>query len=254
MKKILLAVVVLYFAAASSCKKTSPVVQPTTDSLKVGLIAYYQFNNSGVDSSGRKNDVSYYANVTATTDRFGKANSAFSFNGTSSYLVVPDKPELRLNNTDFSLNAWVNLKEYRPSFGNNVLSKHVTGNDNGWAWGVAGLGSITTVGIVTFGPGGSSVTERGTKAVGLNQWHMITSTYKVLTKEFTIYIDGELDIVIKNNFPSPNPDINANLYIGRDDPSASFDGYFVNGSLDDIRIYNRLLTPAQVKTLFTHKN
>lgn len=224
------------------------------DSIEMGMIAYYPFHNSGKDSSGRMNDVSYYANVTAAADRFGKPNSAFSFNGVSSYMIVPDKPELRLNNTDFTLNAWVKLNEYRPSFGNNILSKHVTGNDNGWAWGVAGLGSITTVGIVTFGPGGTSVTERGTKPVGLYQWHMVTSTYKFSTREFTIYVDGELDVVIKNNLPSPNPTINANLHIGRDDPSASLDGYFVNGSIDDIRIYNRLLTATQVKRLFTHKN
>ena len=254
MKKILLLGIILYFAVASSCKKvdTSPI--STVDSLRIGLIAYYPFNNSGADSSGHANNAVYYRDITSVTNRFGIPNSAFSFNGNSSYMTVADKPELRLNNTDFTLNAWVKLNDYRPSFGNNILSKHVTGNDNGWAWGVAGLGSITTVGIVTFGPGGTSVTERGTKVVSLGQWHMITSTYKLSTKEFTIYVDGELDIVIKNNFPSPNPDINASLHIGRDDPSASSDGYFVNGAIDDIRIYNKILTPAEVKRLFTHKN
>lgn len=254
MKKILLAGIILYFAAASSCKKSTPNnPPPAVDSLKIGLIAYYQFNNSGVDSSDHGNNVAYYKDITAAANRFGTLNSAFSFNGTSSYMVVADKPELRLNNTDFTLNTWVKLNAYGASFGNNILSKHVTGNDNGWAWGITGYGA-PTLGIVTFGPGGTSVTERGTKVVTLGQWHMVTGTYKLSTREFTIYVDGELDVVIKNNLPSPNPDINASLHIGRDEPTASADGYFVNGSVDDIRIYNRLLTPTQVKRLFTHKN
>ncbi|PJJ83768.1 LamG-like jellyroll fold domain-containing protein [Mucilaginibacter auburnensis] len=223
------------------------------DSIEMGMIAYYPFHNSGKDSSGRVNDIAYYADIAATADRFGNRNSAFYLNGSTSYMMVRDKPELRLNNTDFTLNAWVKLDTYNSSYGNNLLTKHITGNDNGWAWGVTGSGGEAATGIVTFGPGGSSLSARGVKTVGLGQWHMVTATYKLYIGQITIYVDGELD-TITNGIPSPKAYILADLYIGRDNPYVSDNGYVVRGAMDDVRIYNRLLTATQVKRLYTHKN
>lgn len=48
-----------------SCKVT------VKDSLELGLIAYYPFNNSGADSSGHANHVAYYRNITSVANRFG---------------------------------------------------------------------------------------------------------------------------------------------------------------------------------------
>ena len=50
--------------------------------------------------------------------------------------------------------------------------------------------------------------------------------------------------------PSPNGIINADLYIGRDNPEVPTDGYFVKGLIDDIRIYNRALPAAEIKKLY----
>ncbi|MBS1501762.1 MAG: Ig-like domain-containing protein, partial [Bacteroidetes bacterium] len=91
------------------------------DSLKVGLIAYYAFNNNAVDSSGNNNNGTVY-NAVSTTDRFGNANSAYQFDGTSSYITVPDNQALRLSHTDFTINYWVNLDEYTVLSGSAVLS------------------------------------------------------------------------------------------------------------------------------------
>ena len=50
-----------------------------------GLIAYYNFNNGNLDdSSGHGNNI-IFNNATKTTDRFGRANNAYLFNGTSTY-------------------------------------------------------------------------------------------------------------------------------------------------------------------------
>lgn len=250
-----LALILISIGICGSCKKKATEIPTVSvDSLKVSLIAHYAFNNGGKDSSSLMNDVTQFNNVTPTADRFGNANSAFAFNGLSSYMVVPDKPALRFYNTDFTLNAWIKLNEYNTSFGSSVLSKHIVGNNNGWAWGISGFQAITKAGYVTFGPGGTSTTERGQKLVELGQWHMITSTYNYAIKEFKIYIDGELDVIVNNRLPVPNPAIDSEMFIGRDNPSASANGYFFNGALDDIRIYERLLTPSQVKRLYNHKN
>jgi Concanavalin A-like lectin/glucanases superfamily/Bacterial Ig-like domain (group 2) len=224
-----------------------PIV-PKVDSLKLGLIAYYPFNfDSAVDSSGNGNDGTIF-NITSIPDRFGKANSAYHFNGTDSYIQVKDNQALRLSNTDFTLNTWVKLDSYNYSFGNNILTKHYTGVNNGWAWGITGQ-SYTVSGVVTFGPGGGSPFARGTSIININQWHMITSVYKLSTQQLSIYIDGVLD-TLTANIPPPNGTIDAMLYIGKDDPSVPSNGYFVQGSLDDIRIYNRTLNTSEISKLY----
>jgi hypothetical protein len=50
-----------------------------------GLIASYPFNGNANDESGNGN-IGTVNGATLTTDRFGKANSAYSFDGVSSYI------------------------------------------------------------------------------------------------------------------------------------------------------------------------
>ena len=59
-----------------------------------GLVAYYNFNNGSLkDSSGKGNHISF-SNAVKTTDRFGTANNAYLFNGTGSYMQVPNSASL----------------------------------------------------------------------------------------------------------------------------------------------------------------
>jgi len=248
-KYVALLLVVVGVGMMTSCKKgdNSGTVQEQIDSLKVGLIAYYPFNNSGVDESGNGNN-GYVYNITSVADRNGKPNFAYHFDGTTSYITVPDNAALRLANTDITLSTWIKLDAYGSSFGYNILTKHTTGSNNGWAWGITGA-AATTKGVVTYGPGGLSVLATGTSVIPLNQWHMVTSVYKLAGQQLTIYVDGTLNTV-SNNILSPNPAIITGLYIGRDDPSVPTNGYFLQGALDDLRIYGRALTATEVKKLF----
>jgi hypothetical protein len=235
----------------------SVLVKRTIDSLKVGLIAYYPFNyDSAVDSSGNGNDGTIY-DITSVSDRFGKPNSAFYFNGSSSYINVKDNAALRLSNTDFTLNSWINMPDYSASYGSLILSKRGVGSSNGWIYGVGGYGNLTNsvgiAGTVTYNvSGGPDPYVAGKIAVGLNQWHMVTVIYSLQKHQASIYVDGVLDTVA-TNMPSPNPLTVTDLFIGADsqgsfNPSAS--AYFVKGKLDDIRIYGRALNTTEISKLY----
>src|SRR5450631_2802647 len=74
----------------TSCSKS----HSAPDTLSNGLVAWYSFNGGSLkDGSGNGNDI-VSNNAVATSDRFGHANNAFLFNGTTSFMRVANSPSL----------------------------------------------------------------------------------------------------------------------------------------------------------------
>jgi len=228
------------------------VVPAPIDSLKLGLVGYYQFNNNAADSSGKGNNGTAYF-TTSVADRFGNANSAYYFDGSTSYVSVPDNLYMRLYQTDFTESVWVKLDDYNASYGSAIVSKRIPGiADAGYTFSVGGYTSSdqTSMGLTHFGPGGGSANNGlGKTIVTLNQWHLLSVVYSYANKTLTIYVDGVLDDVTPNIAP-PNATIGAKAYIGRDDPNDTDNGYFIKGALDDLRVYNRALSPSEILKLY----
>jgi len=72
------------------------------------LVAYYPFSGNANDESGNGNHgVPATQSPTLTTDRFGNLNSAYSFEGTDDYFLLPDSLLYQLNTVSFF--AWANV-------------------------------------------------------------------------------------------------------------------------------------------------
>ena len=69
-----------------------------------GLVAYYPFSGNANDSSGNGNNGTVYG-ATLTTDRFGNANSAYSFDGVSNYINIANSI-LPSTSTSLSISLW----------------------------------------------------------------------------------------------------------------------------------------------------
>ncbi|MFD2161837.1 LamG domain-containing protein [Paradesertivirga mongoliensis] len=231
----------LLLSSFSSCDKSDAT--DDSDQTPSDLIAYWAFDGNGTDTSIYKHHVSLN-NLTPTANRFGQPGKALYFNGTDSYASISDSKVLRLSNTDFTLNAWIKLDAYDSSFGSNILSKHITGANNGWGWSVCGYASPAT-GPGFYGPGGGSVNAVGKKVVSLNDWHMVSAVYRLSTQELSIYLDGILDNVV-SGIASPNAAISASLFIGKDEPTNK---YHFKGALDDISIYSKAISSTGIKEL-----
>lgn len=104
----------------------------------------------------------------------------------------------------------------------------------------------TKLGNVTYfhtGITGSILEHSGN--IGIEHWNNITSTYDNDTKVMSIYVNGVLlgsrtSLEFKNSNIAP--------YIGRE-RFADTDFYF-KGLLNDVAIYNRALTPAEITQNF----
>ena len=75
-----------------------------------GLVGYWPFNGNANDESGNGNHGTVNGAM-LSTDRNGKANSAFDFNGINQYIKVNNSNTLQ-NISTISISIWLNVREY----------------------------------------------------------------------------------------------------------------------------------------------
>jgi hypothetical protein len=202
------------------------------------LIAFFPFNGNANDESGNLNHGTAYEAL-LTADRFDKDSSAFEFNGYSSYITIPDSPGLQSPANELTQVAWIYIygwSQVGAAFGP-ILMKSNSG-DNAFQYRL----SVSESGVNTaVNNWENAVTIFDT--LKFNTWYMVASTLKNDTVK--AYINGLR--IGEGNLTGPiNPDSKP-LEIGRDVPGAS---EFFNGKIDDIRIYNRALSDAEIYVLF----
>jgi hypothetical protein len=210
--------------------------------LKNGLVACYPFNANAKDESGNNND-GIVNGATLTTDRFGKANSAYSFNGTSDFIEIsPDK----LQTETFSYSLWIKPSSI-PDEGIAYFIFSV-GSDTG-DQGV-GLNKNYTNGTDGFTGGGyidvgeNAFCQKGT-APNVNQWYHVVVVRE--TDKYRVYLDGALMCTTSSLTKKPFYGISTlKATIG----SRWNYGQFTHAVLDDINLYNRAVTAEEVTALY----
>lgn len=157
-------------------------------------------------------------------------NQACNFAGSnSSYVAVRHSPELNIV-TSFTIEAWVNpVNVTSPSF-QIILQKRGAGADGYTLYLSNGRVAIRT---------GAVTRLTGTGVIPNNEWTHIAGTFNSATNTFNTYINGFSDagIVVAGAAPPANTD---SVWIGKgnNDP--------FRGKMDEVRIWNRILTPTEV--------
>ena len=212
---------------------TNTCVTPMTS----GLMAYYPFNGNANDESGNGNNGAVKG-ASLTSDRLGRANSAYRFSG-SSQIIVPHNASLNLTGNNLTLSAWVNLSN--PSNDQKIFSKYTWPTRSGYILGVNG-GSFNSE--VATGPNSNDVV--GSPLVA-NQWTHITVT-RTAGGKYRAYTNGQLSSerdalggdVVSNTMP---------LRIGVGAFSSTNIAYWAVGMIDEVRIYNRVLSASEIQAL-----
>lgn len=231
-----------------------PKLVKVESTITKGLIAYYPFNGSAKDMTGNGHD-GISRDATLTKDRFGNPNAAYYFNGITSAIMVKDKQDLRLSQTNFTINLWVNLDNYDTDNGSALMIKRFSGVANGW--GTSLLGGAKTASTIPGSEGhlyykvsgGDDPFAIGTKKFDLNTWNMVTIVYNFKNKTISLYANGLLDTVT-DRVPTPNGNCDADLFIGSDNFNTSSSGYHLKGKIDDIGFYNRMLSDQEIRRIY----
>ena len=208
-----------------------------------GLVARYDFTGNANDLSGNPNNGTVNG-ATLTSDRFGNANNAYAFNGTTSYIDVPNSSSLQFANNIISISFWANINSV-PTGTNDgiILSKQSGSGTTQQGFNVFDNAS-QTVGLRVAN--GTNVGIADDSNVSLNQYHHLVYVYDNGTG--TSYLDGILTGTITGQ--TGTIDTNTmDLLIGKANWT-NVNAPNFNGKLDDIRIYNRALSYCDVNTLY----
>ena len=211
-------------------------VLTTTDVMKLytrGLSAYYPMDGDANDYSGNKNNgVVHSANL--VQDRNGALQSAYSFNGSDSYIELGESAVFDFTGKDkMTLSAWI-----KTGADGNIFERY---------------GSLASYRLFVYGDllgftyyaGGSYQTLNlyGTKTVTDNQWHHVSG---VLDGSYlSLYVDGirvGRDVQVG---PIADPGGVSSVYIGMETPGASW----FSGAIDDVRLYERALSENEIRNL-----
>ncbi len=217
---------------------------PALGEINDGLVAYYPFNGNANDESPYANNGTVSGAVLAA-DRFGKPDSAYQFDGASAYILAPDAPQQHV--AAVTVSAWVRAidagssgwcQEPQIVFKRNSRSSNFEGftlrlSGGSPSYGVVGVASA----------GGQQVGVAGSSAVEVGRWvHLVLAADG---SNVSLFQDGQLAVTVATGFPLDIGD--RPLAIGFTNEWCG--GHF-NGVIDDIRMYNRVLTACEILALF----
>jgi hypothetical protein len=197
-----------------------------------GPVASYSFDaGSGTtlaDRSGRGHDGVISG---ATWSASGHTGGALSFDGVNDWVTVADHADLDLTN-GLTLEAWVNPST--ASGWRTILMKELTTR---MSYGMYGSGTPNRPSGY-FDIGGAEVNVTGTAAPTANTWVHVAVTYDGST--LRLYVNGT-QVATRAQAGS----ITASSGPLRIGGNAIWGEYYA-GRIDDVRIYNRALTAAEI--------
>ena len=209
-----------------------------------GALGEWTFNSGTANDSSGNN----YHGTPGGTVAYSSANvpdglggQSLNLTGGDGYIAVDTggSQDVFDGGTAMTISAWV---QGWPGGWNPYVCKN--GEPNGWQ--MRRHGGNATLDWTTRGLSSSDF-EGSTGVVGDGEWHNVTMTWDGSAK--TIYVDGVLDNSTgASGTIAASPDV---MTFG-----ARFNGGFgnyLNGSLDDVRFYNRALTEAEIQGMLPQR-
>lgn len=212
----------------------SAVASGTTLLSTAPPVSYYQFELNTLDSSSNNNDGVPSGALTYSSGKIG--NYCASFDGTSSFVTI--QPVAR---TNFTVAMWVQTTNTGTGSdwynGAGLVDGEVTGSKADWGCSI--LNSKFALGI-----GSPDTTISTGIPVDDGAWHYLVATRDSASGIVKLYVDGVLNAF--GSAPTgPRTDPNE-LRIGASQTAVPV---FFKGNIDDLKIYDHVLSDQQILAL-----
>ncbi len=222
---IILGLIFLYYVA-------KPKVLPAPIS---ELIGSWEFDEGTgditIDSIGDNNGTIYGASWTEGISNFG-----LQFDGIDDYVDLGDDPILKPENVTAS--AWVNIP-----LGSSKDGKVISSGDNPFGYNIF----ITSDGrarIEIDTIDNSVLSAYGTTDIR-GGWHHIAIVYDSSDGSNALYVDGISEASITDLSGAIEYNTEKNIRVG-----ARTDGWYFNGKIDEVKIWNYALTQTEIEQEF----
>lgn len=183
--------------------------------------------------------------VNGTMSNISYTNPYFSYNGTSSQVLIPDTAKLEPGSGDWTMEAWFYINSFKTSV---ILGKFDPG---GSSQDVAySIRTSPTGGLYSqIGDGTGAYVDSTTYQTSLTTWTQVIYVWKnIATNSLETFINGASIGSVSHTLGSIL-NTTANLYLGSyngGEYSQSF-----SGRIGIVRLYNTALTGAQVLQNYT---
>jgi hypothetical protein len=210
--------------------------RPADSVPRSGLVAEYLFNGDARDTGGYGYN-GMLAGAVGTANRFGAYGQALAFNG-KDMVKVPSRSGLNFGTGAYSVAFWLKADGNCGTESDDYfIAKYNKDDGNGWSIKErdGSLGLLTTA-------GNWEQTFEDDK-INDGKWRFVTVVRRADGHK-TLYVDNAK--VLDYDADSHDVSNDMDLVFGRNEP---FDAY-AKCALDDVRIYNRALSDAEVASLF----
>lgn len=228
-------------AAGTNCWTTAETIGGSTrtglvslwqmDDLLGGLLGLTAADSAGSNTATLLNGASFSA---------GHSGNALTLDGVNDYANVPNDTTLTITST-LTLAAWINLQAI-PGSGvyQTVMHKGTATNKRNYFLQVTG-------GQLSFGfyAASGSLQRFTAGTVGTtDRWYHVAATFDTGAQKVNLYVDG-VNVKSFSTTAVPAPNTNA-LTVGM-----SPYGDYLQGKIDELRIYSRTLSDAEISTLYS---
>jgi hypothetical protein len=215
-------------AVAQDSATVSETDALTAVTLSSSLVSLWKAEGNANDSAGTNNGT-LQSGATFAPGKFGQA---FSFDGVNAY-VQAGTTGLPTSNGDRTMAFWVNINAF--DSGETWFAGYGNFGTNNQVYSMGASTTSHTLFFSSWGPGISG------PALQTGTWYYVAATNVV--NSVTLYLNGVS--VATGNLPMNTP-AGTNFYMGRI-PGSLGDSRKLNGLIDEVAVFNRALSPAEIQ-------
>ena len=204
------------------------------------LEAHWKFDESGgpvaIDSSGHALNGSFRNEPTRVAGVLGRA---VKFDGAKDSIDFGRSTALRLVGS-MTISAWINSSSF-PVDDAAIVSSH---NGLGYQLDTTVDKGPRTIGFKLGNECGALMARYGATPLVVGKWYHVAGVYDADARTLDVYLNGELDNgVLVGTVTGGQRSSREKVYVGR---RSNLEGFEFAGSIDDVRIYSRALTKAEI--------
>ena len=212
-------------------------------SLEKGLVGHWILDSEGYNpATERITDKTPYENhgtnygAVLTTDQMGQSDRAMYFDGGSDYVNCGNDESLDITEA-ITIVAWVKVREY--GWPNNIVHKYISSAWGSWYLSLSVNSPHNKLRFCFIDEEGGYQSRESDITIPLDEWTHVVVTHNGTTKLYVNGMEAGERYVGKPMMSAPGQDLEISQ------STSTF-----NGTISDVRIYNRALSADEIDTLY----